>query len=103
MCSARTLDVEFARFGCLFGCLPVLPRDDVSRVPARPVVLRRGWFVLAVMLFRLTQQFCQSCDVQIAKSSSRQPGGNFLKQPTVAVRVVERSKGKVAPMTGIGP
>src|SRR5690349_14409725 len=51
-----TFYVELALCGCLFGCLTLLPRGNVGGVPARPMVLWRGWFVLAMTLFRLTQK-----------------------------------------------
>jgi len=35
-----------------------LSRDNVGGVPSRPMVLRGGWFVLAMMLLRLTQKLC---------------------------------------------
>src|SRR5438105_9500784 len=67
------------------------------------MVLRGGWFVLAMMLLRLTQKLCQRRDVQTAESTSGQPGCDFLEQPGVAVRVAERSKGKVAAVSGVRP
>jgi len=62
--------MELAEFGGFFGRLPVLSRDNVGGVPPRPMVLRGGWFVLAMMLLRLTQKLCQRRDVQIAESAS---------------------------------
>src|SRR5512133_1173160 len=67
------------------------------------MVLRGGWFVLAMMLLRLTQEICQSRDVQIAESTPGQPRGDLLEQPGVAIRVAERGKGKVAAITGVQP
>src|SRR5262249_7096577 len=67
------------------------------------MVLRGGWFVLAVMLLRLAQKLCQRRDVQIAESTSRQARCDLLEQPGVAIRVAERSKGKVAAVTGVRP
>src|SRR5262249_42758881 len=67
------------------------------------MVLRGGWFVLAMMLLRLTQKLCQRRDVQIAESTSGQPSCDFLQQPGVAVRVAERSKGKIAAVSGVRP
>src|SRR2546430_5964931 len=96
-------DVELARFRCFFRCLPVLARYDVGGVPTRPVVLRSRRFVLAMMLLCLAQKLCQRRDVQGAESSSGQPRGDFLKQPGVAVGVVECGKGKVAAVIGCHP
>src|ERR1700686_4030620 len=67
------------------------------------MVLRGGWFVLAMMLVRLTQKLCQRRDVQIAESTSGQARCDLLKQPGVAIRVAERSKGKVAAVIGVRP
>src|SRR5215469_8350543 len=67
------------------------------------MVLRGGWFVLAMMLLRLTQKLCQRRDVQIAESTSGQARCDLLEQPRIAIRVAERSKGKVAAVTGVRP
>src|SRR5260370_7303957 len=67
------------------------------------MVLRGGWFVLAMMLLRLAQKLCQRRDVQIAESTSGQARCDLLEQPGVAIRVAERSKGKVAAVTGVRP
>src|SRR5215468_8802144 len=67
------------------------------------MVLRGGWFVVTMMLLRLTQKLRQSRDVQIAESTPRQARCDLLEQPGVAIRVAERSKGKVAAMTGVRP
>src|SRR5579863_1859180 len=61
------------------------------------MVLRSGWFVLAMMLLRLTQKLCQRRDVQLAEATSGQARCDLLEQPGVAIRVAERSKGKVRP------
>jgi hypothetical protein len=98
--SAGAFDVELALFDCFFRCLPVLARYDVGGVPARPVVLRSRRFVLTMMLLRLAQKLCQRRDIQIAESSSGQPRCNFLKQPGVAVGVIECGEGKVAAVIG---
>src|SRR5580704_15163825 len=101
--SLSTFYVQLAQFGGFFGGLPVLSRDNVGGVPRRPMVPRGGWFVLAMMLLRLTQKLCQGRDVQIAESASGQPRCDLLEQPGVAIRVAERSKGKVAAVTGVRP
>src|SRR5580704_9438347 len=67
------------------------------------MVLRGRWFVLAMMLLRLTQKLCQRRDVQIAESTSWQARCDLLEQPGIAIRVAERSKGKVAAVTGVRP
>src|ERR1700720_4418827 len=66
------------------------------------MVLRGGWFVLAMMLLRLTQKLCQRRDVQIAESTSGQARCDLLEQPGIAIRVAERSEGEVAAVTGVG-
>src|SRR5262249_12644101 len=45
----------------------------------------------------------QRRDVQIAESTSGQARCDLLEQPGVAIRVAERSKGKVAAVTGVRP
>src|ERR1700676_2819349 len=65
------------------------------------MVLRGGWFVLAMMLLRLTQKLCQRRDVQTAESTSGQARCDLLEQPGVAIWVAERGKGKVAAVTGV--
>ena len=67
------------------------------------MVLRGGWFVLAMMLLRLKQKVCQRRDIQIAESTSGQARCNLLEQPSVAIRVVEGSEGRVAAVTGVRP
>src|SRR6516164_3140584 len=56
-----------------------------------------------MMLLRLTQEFRQRRDVQIAESASGQARCDLLEQPGVAIRVAERSKGKVAAVTRVRP
>src|SRR5580700_1827460 len=67
------------------------------------MVLRGGWFVLAMMLLRLAQKLRQRRDVQTAESTSRQARCDLLEQPGVAIWVAERHKGKVAAVTGVRP
>ena len=44
----------------------ILARDNVGGIPARPVVLGSGWFVLAMMFLSLSQQLRQRRNVKIA-------------------------------------
>src|SRR5215472_1533327 len=67
------------------------------------MVLRGGRFVLAVILLCLTQKLCQRRDVQTAESTAGEARCDLLEQPGVAIRVTERSKGKVAAVTGVRP
>src|SRR6266478_6626701 len=87
---AGTLHVVRAILGRFLGGLPLLARDDVGRVPIRPVVLRGGWFVLAVALLGFAQEIGQRRDVEAAQPASRKPGGDLLQQPAVAVGIAER-------------
>jgi len=91
--------MELGIFGRLVGGPPVLTRDDVRRIPVRPVMLRSGRFVFAMVLLGLQQKLRQSFHIQ-AESSSRKPRRYLLKQPSVAVRVAERSERAVASMIG---
>src|SRR5579862_9516845 len=92
--------VDLAVFGCLFGRLAFLTRHNVGGVPARPVVLRSGRFVFAVVLLSLLQELGQGRDIQITKSAARQPGCDFLKQPSIAVGITKRSERAVGGMLG---
>src|SRR5580658_10390062 len=65
------------------------------------MVLRGGWFVLAMMLLRLNQKLCQRRDVQIAESTSGQARCDLLQQPAVAVGIAEGGERAVAAMLGI--
>src|SRR3984885_8460683 len=103
MVSEGISSMQLGQFSGFFGRLPVLSRDNVGGAPPRPMVLRGGWFVLAMMLLRLTQKFCQRRDIQIAESTSGQARCDLLEQPGVAIRVAERSKGKIASVTGVRP
>ena len=95
--SLSTFDVHLAYVGCFFGRFSVLPGDNVGCVPSRPMVLRGGWFVLAMMLFRLTQKLCQGRDVQIAESTSGQACCDLLEQPGIAIRWRFRCRGGIRP------
>ena len=98
------LHVERAILGCLLGSPPALARDDVGGVPIRPVVLRSGRFVLAMVLLCLSQKLCQRRDVEVAESSSGKPRLDLLEQPAVAVRIAERGVRAVgATVAGRGP
>jgi len=55
----------------------------IVRDAPRPMVLRGGWFVLTMMLLRLTQKLCQRRDVQIAESTSEKARCDLLEQPGV--------------------
>ena len=85
---AGTFHVKRSIFGCLLGRPAALARDDVGGVPPRPVVLRSGRFVLAMVLLCLSQKLCEGCDVH-AESSSRKPRLDLLEQPAVAVWIAE--------------
>src|SRR6476620_5122047 len=90
--SADLLHVERALLGRLLGSLSLLARDNVGSVPVRPVVLRGGRFVVAMMLLCLSQELGQIRDVEVAQSSSRQPSLDLLEQKAVPVRIAERGK-----------
>ena len=64
-------------------------RATMWRRPPRPVVLRSGRFVLAMVLLCLSQQLGQRLDVQ-AEPSAGKPCLDLLEQPEVAVRITER-------------
>ena len=63
-----------AALGSFLRRLPLLPRDHVGGVPHRPVVLRTDRFVLAMVLFGLSQQRCGVTSVApISTPRSRSP------------------------------
>ena len=95
--------MDLAVFGCLFRGLAVLTGDDVGRVPARPVVFRSGRFVFAVVLLSLLQELGQRRDIQVTESPSRQPGCDFLKQPSIAVGITKCGERVVGGMLGCWP
>src|ERR1700728_763648 len=92
-----------AIFGCLFGRLALLARDNVGGIPVRPVVLRSGRFVFAMMSLCFLQKLRQRRDIQIAESSARQTGCDFLEQPSIAVGITKRGKRAVSGMIGRWP
>ena len=98
--STRPLDVELAVLSGLFGSLAALTRDNVGRVPVRPVVLRSGRLIFAVVLFSLLQEFGQRRDIQITQSSARYPRCDFLKQPSIAIGITKRGERAVGGMVG---
>src|SRR6185369_15258421 len=77
-----------ARAGCLRGRLFLLARDDEGGVEQGPVVLRRGRFVLAVVLLGFSKQIGQRREVH-PESASGQPRHDLLQEPAVAVRVTK--------------
>ena len=44
-----TFYLQLAKFGGFFGRLPLLTRGNFGGVTTRPMILRSGWFVFAVM------------------------------------------------------
>jgi hypothetical protein len=89
--------VELAFLSCRFGSLAALTRDNVGR----PVVLGSDGLVFAVMLFILLQEVGEYRDAQIIKPSARQPGCDFLKQPSIAVGITKRGERVVSGMLGL--
>src|SRR5580658_2710584 len=55
------------------------------------------------MLLSLLQELGECRDVQITESSARQPGCDFLKQPSFAVGITKRGKRVVSGMLGRWP
>src|SRR5207249_1410566 len=94
---------------CLVGSPPALARDDVGRVPSRPVVLRSGRFVFAMALLCVSQKLCQSRDVHddswVGRARSDPSGKarlDLLQQPAVAIRIAERGVRAVGATFGFG-
>src|SRR4030095_11331620 len=91
----NSLHVKPGVLHCIFGTPAALPRDDVRGVPVRPMVLRSGRFVFAVMLLRLFEKRRQRGYVHAAESASRNPRRDLLQDPAVAVRVIERREREI--------
>ena len=88
---------------CLLGSPAALACDNVRGVPLRPVVLRSGGFVRAMVLLCLPQKVGQSRHVQAAESSSGKSRLDLLEQPAVAVRIAERSPRAIGVTVRIRP
>src|SRR6185369_12441638 len=73
----------------LLRSLAPLSRYEVGGVPLRPVVLRRGPFVFAMVLLCLLQKRYEGRDIHAAEPSSRKPRLDLLEYPTVAIRIAE--------------
>src|SRR5882724_1094393 len=59
-----------------------------------------GLLVMVVALRRFAEEFCKNCDVHCLCSlrlpfATGKPRLNFLEQPTVAIRILERCERKV--------
>src|SRR6187551_3429590 len=86
---AGTLHVERSVLRCVLWRFPALARNDVGGIPSRPVMLRCGRFVRAMVLFRLAQKLSHRRDVHTADPPPGKPLLDFLEQPAVAVRILE--------------
>ena len=85
-------DVDLAVVRCLFGRLAILARDNVSRIPVRPVMLRCRSFIFTVVFLRLLQKPGQGSNIQTPEPSARQPRCDFLDQPSIAVGITKRGE-----------
>src|SRR5580700_615657 len=95
--------VDPAVFGCLLGGLAVLARDNIGRVPSRPIVFRSGRLVFTVVLLSLLQELGQRRYIQTTKSPAKQPRCDFLKQPSITVGITKRGERVVGGMLGCWP
>src|SRR5437868_1473150 len=90
--------------GCLLRTAAVLTRVQVGRVPVPPVMLAVRLFVLAVVLLRVAEKLCKSCDVLrsfpfTAGKSRHDP----LEEPAVPVWILERCKRVVGTTLRVAP
>src|SRR5688500_8979711 len=99
--STGALHVARSVLGRLLGSPAALARDDVGGVPPRPVVLRSGRFVGAMMLLCLSQELGQSRDVHAAQAPPGKPRLDLLQQPAIAVGIAERDPREVGTTFGI--
>src|ERR1044071_5310678 len=93
---------------CLLRTAAVLTRAQVGRVPVPPVMLGMRLLVVAVMLFRLVEEFCKGRNgrglcLRRLPLAARKPRGDLLEQPAVPVRVLERGKREVGTTLRVGP
>src|SRR3984957_18112585 len=95
------------RICCSFGqLLARLLAHHILGVPVRPVGVgfARPLLVLPVRGFRAAQclrQFARRRVLRVAGDTTGQPRRDLLKQPAVAVRIMERGERTVAVMIGI--
>src|ERR1043166_2252749 len=94
--------------GSLFGSAAILTRTRVGRVPIPPVMRGVRLLVLSVVLFRLVKQFSQRCDIHgwrrlLLPFAAGKARRDFLHQPTVPVRILERREGEVGTTFRVGP
>src|SRR4051794_11935375 len=82
-------DVERCLPGGFVGSSAALARDHVSRVPAGPVMLRRGWLVGAMALLGFLQELRERRHVE-AEPPSGKTGLHLLKNPAIAIGIGER-------------
>src|SRR5436190_2095279 len=89
--------VHVAISGCrrLFRTAATLTRVQIRRVPIPPVMLGVRYLVVMVMLSRFVEKLGKGCDVHglaFLPLAAREPLLNFLKLPTVPVRILKRGK-----------
>src|SRR6185436_17116633 len=75
---------------CILRGPAALAGDHVGGVPPRPVMLRSGPFVSAVVLLGLLEKLRQSPDVQSAETPPGEPRRDLLEEPAVPVGIAER-------------
>ena len=94
------LHVTVGYSGCLLGTATVLPLAQVGGVPVPPMVLGVCLVETVMGLRGLVEKIGKSCDVgswcaRHLPPAAGKPSRDFLQQPAVAVRILERSKGEV--------
>src|SRR4029453_9221964 len=102
------LHVAIGGGGCLVRTAAALPRAQIGRVPVPPVMRAVRLLVVTVMLFRLAEELCKSCDIHGLCSrrlplASGQPRRNLLEQPAVPVGILKRGKREVGATFRIPP
>src|SRR4029453_11203794 len=94
--------------GCLFRTAAVLTRAQIGRVPVPPVMRAVRLLVVTVMLFRLAEELCKSCDIHGLCSrrlplASGQARRDLLQQPAVPVGILKRGKREVGTTFRVAP
>src|SRR5687767_5206753 len=103
----KFVHVTIGRRRCFFWRAAVLTSAQVRRVPVPPLVFTVRLFKVVVVLSRLVQEICESCDVTGSccrlPFASRNPHRDLLQEPIVSIRIFERGKREVRTVLRVAP
>src|SRR6476646_515826 len=86
---------------CFLRTAALLTRAQVGRIPVPPVMLGMRLLILAVVLLRLVEKFCQSSNVH--PLAAGKPRRDLLEQPTITVWILKRGKRVVGTTFRVAP